>query len=417
MTLHMLGGGPAQLAAVKRAGEMGLDVLVSDFDKAAPAFRLSRYQSVASTFDSAAVASDARKYGADFLMTTGTDQPVLTAAIVSEELELPYFLSVAQARIVTNKKVMKEAFVRHGIPTARFAILKEDFSNGELKELSFPLVIKPLDSQGQRGVMKVESPEEIRQNFASLLSFSREREILAEEYYPSDELTVNGWAVAGKPLVLMITDRVTVDNGPHIGVCISHRYPSLYHHREDELRDLVGKITSMIGLWEGPLYFQILAGEEGFKVNEIACRLGGAYEDEFIPPMTGFPLLDNMIEMTRGGETVLPSQTQVDKSLEGKFLSLQMFFASPGTLRRMEGIEELCSLPGVLNGRFLLAPGTKIFDRKNSTQRAGYFIVTGSSPGSVNRTIGEGYSRLRMEDEEGKSMIQLYERMMFPDEN
>lgn len=413
----MLGGGPAQLAAVKRAGELGLDVLVSDFDQNAPAFQFCRFRSTASTFDSEAVGADALKFGSSFLMTTGTDQPVLTAATVSEKLGLPYFLSVPQARMVTNKKVMKEAFLRNAIPTARFAVLGEDFSDADLKGLSFPLVIKPLDSQGQRGVMKVESVTEIRANFQKLLCFSREKEILAEEFYPSDELTVNGWAVKGKPLVLMITDRVTIDNGPHIGVCLSHRYPSLYHHREAELRELAGRITTMIGLYEGPLYFQILAGGEGFKVNEIACRLGGAYEDEFIPPMTGFPLLDNMIELTGGGVRILPGQGEVDKKLKGQFLSLQMFFASPGILAVMEGMDEVRSLPGVLNGRFLLPAGTEIADRENSTQRAGYFIVTGLSAESLNRTIGKAYSLLRMEDSEGRNMLQFYERMMFPHES
>lgn len=413
----MLGGGPAQIAAVRRAGELGLDVLVSDFDDKAPALSYSRYHSHASTFDTEAVETDAVKYGSSFLMTTGTDQPVLTAAMVSEKLELPYFLSVSQARMVTNKKVMKNAFLRHGIPTAPFTVLNEDFSHEDLKGLTFPLVIKPLDSQGQRGVMKVNSIEEIRNNFPRLLSFSREREILAEEYYPSDELTVNGWAVKGKPLTLMITDRITIDNGPHIGVCVSHRYPSLYHHREGELRELVGRITSMIGLEEGPLYFQILAGKEGFKVNEIACRLGGAYEDEFIPFMTGFPLLDNMLELTRGGDRILPDQADVDEKLSGKYLSLQMFFASPGILYILEGMEAVRSLPGVLSGRYLLPPGTEIVDRENSTQRAGYFIVTGTSRDSVNRTIKEAYNLIRMEDQSGGNMLQFYERMMFPNEN
>lgn len=414
MILHMLGGGPAQLAAVKKAEEMGLRILVSDFDQKAPAFGYSSYRSNASTFDPEAVAAHARKFGSDFLMTTGTDQPVLTAAIVSEKLGLPYFLTSEQARMVTNKKVMKKALISHGIPTAPFVILNENFTDDQLGGLRFPLVIKPLDSQGQRGVMKVDTPEEIRSNFYKLLGFSREREILAEEYYPSDELTVNGWAVSGKPLVLMITDRVTVDNGPHIGVCVSHRYPSLYHKREGELRELIGKITSMIGLVEGPLYFQILAGKEGFKVNEIACRLGGAYEDEFIPEMTGFPLLYNMIELTRGGKRILPGQEDIDSALEGRFLSLQMFFASPGLLGKMEGMNRVCSLPGVLNGRFLLSPGTLIVERKNSTQRAGYFIVTGQSPQSVNRIIEESYNSLVMEDDSGQSIMQFYERMIFP---
>lgn len=414
MRLQMLGGGPAQVSAVKRVSALGHSVIVSDFDRTAPAFEFADFQSLASTFDVESVSRDAQSFKSDVLMTTGTDQPVLTAAIVSSKLELPYFLTPQQALIVTNKKVMKMSFSEHVIPTVNYTFLRENFTDDDLYSLSFPLVIKPLDSQGQRGVLKVNNPEEIRMNFGKLLGFSRQNEILAEEYYESTELTVNGWVEEGMARILMITDRVTVDNGPHLGVCVSHRYPSLYHHREEELRVLVQNITEMIGLKTGPLYFQILAGDRGFRVNEIACRLGGAYEDEFIPFMTGVPLMDNMVKMTCGENYTVPDQSRIDYNLKGKFFSLQMFFSSPGILNKQRGMESVCSMEGILGGRFLLTPGTLIESRENSTQRAGYFIVAATSPEEVNQLINEAYGKLSMEDAEGRPMLQFYERMLFP---
>ncbi len=414
MILHMLGGGPAQVSAVKRMQELGHKVVVSDFDNSAPAFKYADYPSTASTFDTASVKRDAEKYGSMAILTTGTDQPVLTAAVVSEQLGLPYFLSPEQALVVTNKKVMKRAFSDHKIPTMKYVILGENFNDDELESLTFPLVIKPLDSQGQRGVLKVFSSGEIRSNFGKLLSFSRKREILAEEYYESTELTLNGWVEEGQSRVLMITDRVTIDNGPHLGVCVSHRYPSLHHNREKELGELVQQITQMIGLKQGPLYFQILAGNKGFRVNEIACRLGGAYEDEFIPFMTGVPLMDNMINMTSGKKYPRPEQKEIDSHLKGKFLSLQMFFSSPGILTSQKGMDDILAMKGILAGRFLLSPPVSIQSRENSSQRAGFFIVTGDSPVEVNLRISDSYKILSIEDENGHQMLQFYERMLFP---
>ncbi len=308
MILHILGGGPGQLSAIKRINDRDFKVIVSDLDPNAPGIKLSDYKSYASTFDEEGVFNDAIKFGSSHLMTTGTDQPVLTAARVSKRLNLPYFLTPEQALIVTNKKIMKNSMRNVDIPTMPFVILKEDFSDAEIKCLTFPLVIKPLDSQGQRGVLKVNSPGEIRDSFKTVLSFSRENEILAEEYYPSNEITVNGWVDNGKTKILMVTDRVTIDNGPHLGVCVSHRYPSIFHSRMDELKILINNLTEMIGLKYGPIYFQILGGDRGFVVNEIACRLGGAYEDEFIPVMTGVPIMDIMIDMTAGMEYNFPDQ-------------------------------------------------------------------------------------------------------------
>lgn len=413
MNLHILGGGPGQVSAITRTKDRGFKVIVSDLDPNAPGIKLSDYKSYASTFDEEAVFNDAYKFGSTYLMTTGTDQPVLTAARVSKRLGLPYFLTPEQALIVTNKKVMKNSMRKAGIPTMPYVILKENFSDDDIKYLTFPLVIKPLDSQGQRGVLKVSSPKEIRDNFKTVLSFSRESEILAEEYYPSNEITVNGWVDNGQTKILMVTDRVTIDNGPHLGVCISHRYPSIFHNHMDELKILVNNLTEMIGLKNGPVYYQILGGDKGFVVNEIACRLGGAYEDEFIPMMTGVPIMDIMIDMTAGMEYNLPEQETIDKTIACKYLSLQMFFTRPGTLHKLCGMDKVLAIDGILNGRFLLEKDTIINSRENSTQRAGYFIVTGGTREEVNSRILEAYDNLILEDESGLSMLQFYERMLF----
>lgn len=416
MIIHMLGGGPAQLSLIRRAKELGYKVVVSDLNPQAPGLKEADYPSLASTFDETAVLRDARKYHSDFLVTAGTDQPVLTAARVSDALNLPYFLTPSQALIVTNKKNMKQAFLNHGIPTMDFTFLKPGFHDSELEDLHFPLVIKPLDSQGQRGVLRVENPEEIRRNISHVLSFSRQEEILAEEYYASTELTVSGWVEKGQTHILSITDRVTVDNGAHLGVCVSHRYPSLSHGDWDELETLTTKITAMIGLKNGPLYFQILSGDRGYKVNEIACRLGGAYEDEFLPWLCGVPLLDLMIEMTAGGDYNTDCLNNLSRIREGKYLSLQMFFSRPGRLLSREGMEKVLLSENILSGRFLLPRGTEIHSRENSTQRAGYFIARGQNPQDLNRLIRESYDLLQLKGQDGRNLIQFYERMLFPHE-
>ncbi|OQY37994.1 MAG: hypothetical protein B6229_07120 [Spirochaetaceae bacterium 4572_7] len=413
MKIHILGGGPGQISAIKRAKDRGFKVIVSDLDPNAPGIELSDYKSYASTFDEKAVLNDASKFGSSYLMTTGTDQPVLTAAIVSKKLNLPYFLTPEQALIVTNKKVMKNSMRDVNIPTMPFVILKEDFTDDDIKDLNFPLVIKPLDSQGQRGVLKVDTPTQIRKNFKTVLSFSRENEILAEEYYPSDEITVSGWVDNGETKILMVTDRVTIDNGPHLGVCISHRYPSIFQNRMNEIKTVVNNLTKMIGLKNGPIYFQILGGEKGFIVNEIACRLGGAYEDEFIPLMTGVPIMDIMIDMSSGIEYNLPKQEEIDATIAGKYLSLQMFFSRPGTLCKISGMDKILSIKGILNGNFLLKEDTLIESRENSTQRAGYFIIIGESRTEINQKILEAYDNLILENESGLSMLQTYKRMLF----
>ncbi len=90
-----------------------------------------------------------------------------------------------------------------------------------------------------------------------------------------------------------------------------------------------------------------------------------------------------------------------------------MFFTRPGILHKLTGMDKVLSIKGILNGRFLLKQDTVIESRENSTQRAGYFIVTGGTREEVNQRILEAYDNLILEDESGMSMLQFYERMLF----
>ena len=212
MKLLVLGGGSGQISIIKKAKEMGHQVIVSDYYEDAPGKKYADYGETVSTFDIKSNIEVAKKYCVDGVLTSGTDQPVYTAARIAEELNLPSFLSTDTALKVTNKAEMKRVYKKADIPSVKHKFLEQDFSDSELKNFSFPVVVKPLDSQGQRGVFKLNSIEEVRKRFAEVLSFSRENKILIEEYYNSGEITVSGWVNKAKLKILTITDRVTYDN-------------------------------------------------------------------------------------------------------------------------------------------------------------------------------------------------------------
>lgn len=403
--LHILGAGFCQVSAIKRARELGVTTIVSDMKPDAPGFAFADEVSLASTFDPDGVIEDARRFGSTAFLTTGTDQPVLTAALAAEKLGIPYFLDPHRARLVTNKREMKQAFTNLGVPSSPFLIIHETATLETLASLTPPYVVKPLDSQGQRGVYRLETAWEVIRALPKVLSYSREEEALVEEYYPAGEVTVSGWVEKGEYLHLTMTDRVTRDNLPHIGVCVAHHYPSRFHKKEEEVIEITKRIVRGFGISRGPLYIQYLIGEAGVRVNEAACRLGGAYEDEFIPFITGVDILDIMVRMSCGLEYPLPDQQAIFRHRRKRYVSLQMFFCRSGTLHSGQGMEKALRLPGILGGRFLLSSGTEIGNRENSTQRAGYFIAAGSSPEEVNRRTMQAFRCLTMKTPKGKELL------------
>ena len=418
MKLLIVGGGQGQVRAIRRARQAGIQTVVSDMNPEAPGAAIADAFARADTFDSGATAAAARRHGVDGIATLGTDQPVLTVTRAAEQLGLPRSLSVEQALALTNKRYMKRWFDYCGIPHSPYRIVGPGFRPEELEGLRPPLVLKPVDSQGQRGVVRLESATQVAEYLPETLSYSREGYAVVEEFYPGQEITFSGWVREGRMYPLSITDRLTKPFYPHIGVCIAHTYPSRCTAEDGaEIVDISRRIVEGFGIRQGPLYFQMLIGPEGVRVNEVAARIGGAYEDEFIPALTGVD-----IDMLNFGEALgSPGWPGgLDSEASGALrafrypaagaLAVLLFFTEPMEVAAVGSEAALRELPGVLSARYLLPPGRRVGPMHNSTGRAGYVIIQGSGPAQVNRRIDRVYRSLVLRDPAGKNRVLNFAR-------
>ena len=405
MKLMIVGGGEAQLNAIRRGKNLGFTVVVSDMDPDCPGAGEADLFVKASTFSYEETYSAAKKAEVDAILTLGTDQPVLPVARTALEIGLSSGISVETALGVTNKRIMKPIFKDNGIPSCKFKLVSAKTKPEDLNDFNYPLVIKPVDSQGQRGVYKIRNWEELQEYLPDVLSWSREDNILVEEYYKSDEISVSGWVVNDQFYPLTITDRVTISNGPHIGVCTSHEYPSKYmDNYKDEIIAISEKIVSSFSISNGPVYIQMLIGNEGIKVNEVAARIGGAYEDEFIPAITGVDILNLQFElatMGRVNDIVLKKYQFPSQS----FGSVILFFTKPGIIETNGDMGIIKKVTGVINGKYILPPGRRIGNRENSTARAGYVALQSKSKTKLEELKKNIYSLLEVIDINGENIL------------
>ncbi|WP_461205790.1 ATP-grasp domain-containing protein [Clostridium sp. DL1XJH146] len=409
MKLLVLGGSNSQINAIKYANKKGVTTIVSDYYEDAPAKEISDFGELTSTFDVEGNLALAKKYNIDGIMTLGTDQPIYTVAEVANDLGLPAFLKVDTAKAVTNKKVMKKIFTESKIPTVKYVLIDKNFKDEEVNKLKFPIVIKPLDSQGQRGIYKLNSIEEIRNKIEDTLSYSREDIVLVEEYYESDEITVSGWVEDGKTSIILITDRVTFNRDKHIGICYAHNFPSkhLQEYYED-IKNITEQLVKDFEIQNGPIYFQMLIGAQGVKVNEIACRIGGAFEDRLIPLLTGIDVLDMVIDYSLGKKVDYTNLRNYSLLDNNKKASVQLFFAKPGKIEFLSDLEKIKKLPGVIEAKFNFKIGDELKQITNATARAGYMIIVGEDKEKLNDNINIAFEHLEILDEDNKNLVIEY---------
>lgn len=404
--MMVLGGGSSQLHLLQKLKAQGLMVILADMNPKAQGRKFSDVFTEVSTFDIPGVLKAAKKQRINGILTLGTDQPVLTAAVTAHELGLPSFISPDTALGATNKRVMKRLFREHGIPTVPFSLIDRNFGSRDFDRLQTPLVLKPVDSQGQRGIFKLEKPSLVRDYIDKTLNFSREKTALLEEYYPSKEITVSGWVIKGETHILTITDRVTIDSPLHIGICAAHRFPTMWEQtHKNQIREITRDIVKAFSIENGPIYFQMLIGEKGILVNEIACRIGGAYEDEFIPLATGVDILQMLISGSMGKSISTEIFHKLLRKHQSPFLTSVLFFARSGKVHHYAPAGQVSEIPGVVNLQYLLPDGTVVKGLENSSQRAGYLIVQGSSKDEINKRIEKAFNKIGIYDETGNNLL------------
>ena len=364
----VLGGGLLQIPLIKMALQKGFKVHLSDYYENPPGrFLADGYRRI-STFSVEDNLAYAREKDIDYILTIGTDQPVYTAACVSEKLGLSCPISAEQGLALTHKYYMKTIMSRAGVPSPRFRTARQA-EDIRVSGLRYPIVLKPADSQGQRGIFVIdgsESRDAVEMYFKTALKFSRTGMVIMEEFYEGSEITVNCWVKEEQPYILMITDRLHFDDSKALGICKQQRFPSqTAAGREEEIVDIITKLVRAFKIKDGPLYVQAVVGSENVKIIEFGYRIGGGFESEIIPLVTGIDVVDLYFTLVTEGENKFNSAEVLEKVRLG---SVFFMLAKPGIIKET-------IVPGDFEtyGRLFVGTGTEISEIENATSRVGCF--------------------------------------------
>jgi biotin carboxylase len=157
--LLIVSGGVEALPGIQIAKNMGLHVVVSDMNPDAPGFAIADDRLVASTYDVQATVAAATRYHQQVrpingVMCIASDVP-LTVSSVADALGLPG-IPVESAQLATDKFAMKQRFASDRVPIPWFsAVESADHLKALVAATGLPLVIKPVDSRGSRGVLRL----------------------------------------------------------------------------------------------------------------------------------------------------------------------------------------------------------------------------------------------------------------------
>ena len=382
-TLFIISGGSEAIPGIQRAKNMGLHVVVSDINPQAPAFDIADDSVIADTYGVEETVAAAEKYNrtmrpVDGVMCIASDVP-LTVASVADALCLPG-ITIETAQLASDKLAMKERFVKKGISIPWFCrVDSATHLRRILSERGFPVVLKPVDSRGARGVLRLTKSVDLDWAYDHSVSFSPSGRVMVEEYLDGPQISTESVIINGRAFTPGFTDRnyEFLDHfAPYIIENGGHQPSVLTKEQQSSVSRLAEQAALAMGISTGIAKGDMVFTKDGPKVIEIAARLsGGWFSTDQIPLATGVDLIGAAIKVALGeqvsGKDLIPQYQ--------KGVAIRYFFPEPGTVVRIENAEQFRDMSWVHKLGFFVKPGDVVEPVTNHTKRAGFVISTGET--------------------------------------
>lgn len=376
--LAILGANYLQKPLVKKAKKMGLQTHVFAWEEGNVVGDITDYYYPISVLEKEEILEKCREIGIDGVTSIASDIVMPTVNYIADELDL-VGNSLESTKVTTDKFYMRQALSEAGIPCPKFVFYDEsNFENGP--QFTFPVIVKPTDRSGSRGVTKVNDPLEVNCAIEKALDNSLKHRAIVEEFIEGRELSVEMISHRGDHHFLSVTEKVTT--GPPFFVEMEHHQPAeISKDVEDIIIETVRHGLDVLKIKNGASHSEILiTPNNDIRIIEIAGRMGGDFiGSHLVYHTTGFDYMKAVIEIALG------NFHKDDFRLNRKDRTSAYFLpAKAGTVESIKSMEH--RFLNVLFAKPLVNVGDKLGKAIDSSKKRSGVVV------SKNTTNREGFS-------------------------
>jgi biotin carboxylase len=367
-TLMILGAGPSQLPAIKKAVELGFYVITVDYLPENIGHTVSHHYVNCSTVDRDGVLQAAKELAIDGIMTFASDVATTAVGYVAEQLDLAGSHS-SVAATMSNKSHFRTFQKEQGLHCPNFVISQHfDAVRDQLSELHFPLIMKPVDSSGSRGISTVETLdlEQCLQAFHYAHQYSHSGQVCIEEFVDGFDTSGDGFLIDGQ-LFAVITHKHKQGLIPR-----GHRLPtSLSDEEQQRVKYEVSEHCRTLGYTDGPLDFDVRISKDNVTILEMSPRLGGNGIPMLIEHGSGIDLIATTIRFVVGESVALPDDLTITTGCGSWILGSD----HTGLLKAIASKEAMMSaIPEMFEYVLYLNTGAKVAKFVHSANSLGYAL-------------------------------------------
>ncbi|MDG5800315.1 ATP-grasp domain-containing protein [Marinilabiliaceae bacterium ANBcel2] len=304
----LLGGAYAQIPMIEEAKKQGFYTITCDYLPNNPGHKIADEYHNVSTTDYNKILQLAVKVKPDLIIAYASDPAAPIAAYVSEKLGLAGN-SFESVKLLAEKDLFRKLLKKLNL-RCPLNITIEKNEIADCNNIIFPVIVKPVDSSGSKGVTKVCSPNEMDRAVEYAMQFSRAKKVIIEEFIDNEEADIHGdgFVSDGKLVFSCLGDHIYNKNSNQFNPC-GTIWPTQQSEKVvNEINRLVGTIIRETGFKTGSINIEARINKNGeLFIMEIGPRSGGHFVPQAINYATEFNMVKATIDSLQNKGIIIPT--------------------------------------------------------------------------------------------------------------
>ncbi len=404
--LLVIGGSVSDIYIVKAAKEMGAYVIAADRNtdyQLSPAKKIADEAWDIDYSDFALIAEKCRQEQIDGIMAGYSEFRVLAAAKISEMIGKPFYAKSEQIEMTRSKRIFKDLCIKYDVPIARDWCLGAPPTEEEKDRIEYPVIVKPTDYAGCKGITVCHDREQLDSAIAYALKLSESKTIIIEDYLVGTELMAIYTIVDGKATLSILNEKyISQDHERISGLCDVVLTPSKYHNQYVEtMDDKMKGFLKGIGADNGVAFFQFIANKNSIRAFEMGYRINGNTDCIEIEKYNDINYLKMCISYSLTG--TMGDDNSKDNPLFGRYLCSLLTYLHGGTIASITlGNLQDVGVDAVFEHA---AVGKTVPENDTTDQKAVTVKMSGESLEVIAEKIQSIYREIRILDTDGNNMM------------
>lgn len=384
--LMLLGGMRYLVPVIEAAHKLGVYVITCDYLPNNIAHKYSDEYCNVSILEKDKVLEKAKELKIDGILSFACDPGVVTAAYVAEKMGLPSSGPYESVEILQNKGKFRKFLTENNfnVPVAKqYTDIETALNDTEM--FNWPVIVKPTDSAGSKGVTKVEEKDKLKDAINYALKFSHSNEFIIEDFLEKvgDSSDCDSFSIDGKLKFVSFSAQKFDENCENPYTPAAFTWPaSISKAHQEELINEIQRLLKLLDMKNSIYNIETRECTNGKAyIMECSPRGGGNRLAEMIRYMTGVDMITNIVKSALGMELDVIEQ----KEIKDNWAEIILHSEKEGIFEKLWISEEISS--NIVENDLWIETGTHVGGFSGANEAIGTMVLKFDSEIQMNNVL------------------------------